>query len=114
MPKSKKRKKLNSRVKGAEGELELSHFLKFHGFAASRGQQHSGSPDSPDVKCPELDWVHFECKRVETGSLYKWLEQAKRDAGVDKIPVVAHRKNYENWVAVLPLAILLELFHKVR
>lgn len=115
MAKSKKpKRKINSRAKGADGERELAEVLRFHGFDACRGQQHSGSPDSPDVKCSDLSWVHFEAKRVEAGNLYTWLAQAKRDAGVDKIPVVAHRRNRENWVAILPLAIFLELLHKIR
>lgn len=110
----KKVKRINSRAKGVAGEVELAHFLKFHGFEAKRGQQHAGGVDSPDVVCPDLPWVHFEVKLVQAGNLYNWLEQAKRDAGVDKIPVVAHRRNRENWVAILPLSILLELFHKVK
>lgn len=102
--------KINSRSKGCRGERELRDVLRAAGFAgARRGQQFSGSPDSPDVIVPELPTVHFECKRVEAGNPYKWLEQAKRDAGI-KIPVVAHKRNGEDWIAILPLSRLLELF----
>lgn len=101
---------INSRNKGKVGELELAAFLKERGFPeARRGQQYHGGGDSPDVVVPGLEELHLECKRVEAGSLYKWLAQAKRDAAAGKIPVVAHRKNREEWVAILPLSDLLTL-----
>lgn len=101
------KKKINSRTKGKTGELELAEFLRGMGYAARRGQQFSGGGDSPDV-VTDIPGVHLECKRVEAGSLYNWLAQAKRDAGT-KVPVVAHRRNKEEWVAILPLKSLFEL-----
>lgn len=104
---------INSRNKGKNGELELAKFLRDRGYeGARRGQQFSGGTDSPDVVCPGLGDYHFECKRVQSGSLYLWLEQAKRDA-VTKIPIVAHRKNNQEWVAILRLEDLLKLLPKV-
>lgn len=105
---------INSRTKGKTGELELAKLLREHGFEARRGQQFSGGTDSPDVVCDALPDIHLECKRVEAGSLYKWLEQAKCDAGPDKIPVVAHRRSREDWVAILPLSMFLEIIHRMR
>lgn len=99
---------MNSRAKGKNGELELAAFLREHGFGARRGQQFSGGADSPDVICPDLPGFHFECKRVEAGNPYTWLAQAKRDAG-HKVPVVAHRRSRQDWVAILPLDDLLKL-----
>ena len=94
----------NSCVKGKVGERELAAVLREAGFAgAIRGQQHAGGKDSPDIRCPELEHFHFECKRVEKGNLYDWLEQAINDAGIEKVPVVAHRKNKQEWVAILRL-----------
>jgi Holliday junction resolvase len=98
---------INSRAKGARAERELAEYIRSFGFAARRGQQFSGSADSPDV-VTDIEGVHFESKRVEKGSIYPWLAQAKRDAG-DKIPVVAHRRNGEEWIAILPLKHLMEL-----
>jgi len=92
---------VNSRAKGKNGELELAKFLREHGVTARRGRQYSGGDDSPDIVCA-LPGIHFECKRVERGALYDWLEQAKTDAG-QKIPVVAHRRSRKDWVAILPL-----------
>ena len=99
--------RINSREKGARGERELADFLRQHGVDARRGQQFHGGADSPDVVTSLRD-THFECKRVEKGSLYDWLDQAKRDAG-DKVPVVAHRRNHKEWVAILPLDQLITL-----
>ena len=45
---------IKSRTKGKVGELELAAKLSEAGFPATRGQQHSGSPDSPDVICDGL------------------------------------------------------------
>ena len=98
---------MNSRAKGKRGELELAQFLRDHGFEAHRGQQFHGGKDSPDV-VTNLPGVHLECKRVEQGNLYDWLAQAKRDAG-SKCPVVAHRRNGREWVAILTLQDLLNL-----
>ncbi len=103
---------INSRQKGAAGERELAALLRFHGYEARRGQQFSGSGDSPDVVCQPLRDFWFECKRVEAGNLYNWMHQAQRDAG-GKIPVVMHRRSREDWVAILPAGLFLQLLHKV-
>jgi hypothetical protein len=109
---------INSRTKGKTGELEFAALLRQHGYDGRRGQQFHGGGDSPDVVSEALKDFHFEVKRVEVGNPYKWMAQAKRDAGVGKaisnpkIPVVMHRKNREEWLAILPAAIFLELLHK--
>ena len=90
---------MNSRNKGKRGELEFAQFLRDHGYEnARRGQQFRGGQDSPDVV--GVDGVHFEVKRTERTDLYAWMEQAKRDAGVD-LPVVIHRKNRGEWLAIM-------------
>jgi Holliday junction resolvase len=98
----------HSRNKGKRGELELAHWLTDRGFPATRGQQFKGGGDSPDVVCPSLPNIHIECKRVEAGNPYKWMEQATRDAG-EKLPIVFHRKNGQDWIAILPADKLLQL-----
>ncbi len=91
-----------SRDKGARGERELASLLNrlFPWAHASRGQQHKGGPDSPDV-AHKLFGLHFECKRTESVSIYADLEQACQDAGKDQIPVLAHRRNGHEWVFVI-------------
>ena len=50
---------MNSRAKGARGERLWRDELRAQGFTARRGQQFSGSPDSPDVVCEELKEPFF-------------------------------------------------------
>ena len=100
-----------SRRKGAVGERELAAVLTAEGFQSVRGQQHRGGSGSPDVIVPALPAVHFEAKRCERFSLYDALRQARRDAG-DKLPVVAHRKNACEWVAILRLTDLLAILRE--
>lgn len=104
---------VNGCQKGKAGERELAKVLRDHGFGdARRGQQFAGGSDSPDVVVASLPGVHFECKRTEQGNPYTWLEQAARDGGLEKIPVVAHRKNKKQWIAILPLSDLLTLLKR--
>lgn len=97
MTRMAKKSKINSRAKGARGERELATVIStMFGVDARRGQQFSGSSDSPDV-VTGFKKIHIECKRVENLNLTKAYKQATKDAG-DKIPVVIHRKNNEPWM----------------
>lgn len=104
---------INSRTKGKTGELEFAAVLKAKKLDGRRGQQFSGGKDSPDVVCSSLTGVHFEVKRVQAGNPYKWLAQAIKDCqyevGLQNIPVVAHRKNRHDWIAIVPMDVLLDL-----
>ena len=99
---------MNSRQKGQRGEREAAAFLTEQGFPARRGQQFAGSPDSPDVVCPFLKGVHFEVKRTQRTDLYGWMAQAATDAG-NKLPVVLHRRNNAEWLAIIRAPDLLAL-----
>jgi len=90
----------NSRTKGAVGEREWRDRLRDAGFAARRGQQHAGGPESPDVICDDLPGIHFEVKRVERLNLHDAMEQSIHDAG-KKIPTVAHRRNRGEWMVTM-------------
>lgn len=89
----------NSKQKGKRGELEFVNFLKSHGVDARRGQQYKGTSDSPDV-VSNLNFIHWEVKRTETLQLYKYLDKAISECG-DKMPVIAYRRNKEDWVCIL-------------
>lgn len=93
---------MNSNRKGKVGERELATKFREYGFTAKRGQQHKGGPDSADVEVEEWPDVHIECKRTEKLQLYPAMKQAIRDCG-DKVPVVIHRRNGEEWVVVMRL-----------
>lgn len=101
---------MNSRRKGKAGELEFAHYLTDAGYPARRGQQFSGGKDSPDVICDSLP-VHWEVKRTECGNPYNWIEQAVRDAS-GKTPVVAHRRNGKDWLAIMPMDAFLQILSR--
>lgn len=100
-----------SRDKGKRGERELAELLRSYGLTARRGVQYQGGPDSPDVVCAELPWVHFEVKRTERFKLDEALLQAQAECNEGQIPVVVHRKNRTEWCAVLPFACLMWLLN---
>jgi len=91
---------MNSRRKGKVGEREFAALLREHGFDARRGQQFSGSPDSPDVVSDALAWLHVEVKRVQNLNLTDACVQAEGDCG-GKPWVVAHRRNHQPWLITM-------------
>ena len=91
---------MNAREKGKRGERQWRDELRENGFAARRGQQFSGSAESPDVVCDALPWVHFEVKAVERLNIEDAMDQARRD-GIGKLPVVAHKRNFRPWLVTM-------------
>ncbi len=91
---------MNSCQKGKRAERAWRDELIARGYNARRGQQFSGSPDSPDVICPELPGFHFEVKAVERLNLSEAMAQAVNDAGA-KTPVVAHKRNRGDWMITM-------------
>ena len=91
---------MNSREKGKRGERQWRDELRTNGYAARRGQQFSGSPDSPDVICDGLPWAHFEVKLVERLDIYAAMDQARRDSA-GKAPLVAHRRSFWPWLVTM-------------
>jgi len=97
-----------SKNKGKVGERELAAELRrLFGIDARRGVQYQGGKDSPDV-ITDLP-IHCEVKRTERLSLYPAMRQAVSDAGANKVPVVFHRQNREDWLAIIRLNDLPEL-----
>ena len=92
----------HSKRKGATGELELSKELtRLFGHQCRRGQQYSGIEGEDVVGLPG---VHIECKRSEKLSLYPAMAQAERDAKDGAVPIVCHRRNRQEWLAVVRLS----------
>ena len=83
---------MNSRRKGKTGELALVRKLKEYGYDVRRSQQYSGINSDADVV--GIDHLHIEAKYRQNGhgQTYEWLDQAKREARPDEIPVVMHKK----------------------
>lgn len=103
--------KINANKKGKRGEREAAALLREYGFEARRGQQFSGGGDSPDV-VHSIPNVHIEVKRTEALSLYKAMDQAREDSG-GKVPVVLHKRNGREWLAVIPASDLLRVFQYI-
>lgn len=106
---------MNSRSKGCRGERSLRDAFREEGFTARRGQQFSGERGNPDVIVDALPSIHLEAKFCKATALYDWMAQAEGDAnrsGQDKIPIVCHRKNNEEWLAVLKLSDFIQLLRE--
>lgn len=101
---------VNSVQKGKKGEREFAKMLQGAGFEARRGQQYCGI-EGKDVIGPE--GFHFEVKRVNKLNVNKAMKQACEDAGVAEVPVVASRKDREEWLVTMRLADWLELLKEV-
>ncbi len=104
---------MNSCQKGKRGERDWRDELRAHGYEARRGQQFSGSPDSPDVVCPALPGFHFEVKHTERLNVHEAVAQAVNDAG-DQVPVVAHKRNRGGWLVTMRADDWFELLRRAR
>lgn len=90
---------VNSKAKGARGEREWASFCREQGFTeCRRGQQYSGIEGEDVVNLP---FIHQEVKRTERLNIYDTIDQAVRDAKENKLPIVAHRKNKEDWLVIM-------------
>ena len=99
--------KINSRAKGCRGELQFAKELGHYGIRAVRGQQKYGGEDSPDV-VHDLPDVHFKFnEKMAVGSkiLEDAMEQAIRDAGETKTPVVVWKKSRGRWHATFLMTV---------
>ena len=102
----------NSRAKGAKGERELANILKDRGYNTRRGQQYCGSNGDADVV--GVPGLHIEVKRTEKCMPYKYLDQATSDARDDELPVVFHRQNNKEWIAILSMDYFMDLFEMAQ
>lgn len=98
---------INSQKKGAEGERSFCKFLRSLDISASRTAQHCGkNGGEPDIKCDDLKDFHIEVKCSGVCDVYGYLDQAERDSGTDKFPVVAYKRQSKThrgnrWVVIL-------------
>ena len=100
---------MNSKAKGGRGEREWAAFCRYHGFTeARRGTQFRGGFDSPDVV--GLPGVHQEVKRQERTEIQKWMQQSIRDSEGKALPIVAHRRNREEWLVTMRAEDWMEIY----
>ena len=102
---------INSKKKGKTGELELAKKLREYGYDVRRSVQYNGKAEDGAADLVGLPGIHIECKRTEALRLYDAIDQAKRDA-TGEIPVVFHRKNNCEWVAILPLDEFMQIYRE--
>ncbi len=103
----------NSKRKGKNGELELVRKLRECGYETRRSVQYNGKEEEGQADLVGLPHIHIECKRTERLNLYEAMNQAKRDSeGKGEIPVVFHRKNNCEWLAILTLEDLMKLYRE--
>lgn len=106
--------KINSRQKGARAERMCRDLFRERGFEARRGQQFSGSPDSPDVVIPGLPQYHVEVKFVENLNVLKAMEQSIHDSRPDQIPLVFHKKSNTPWLVTISAEHFLDILVKLH
>ena len=99
---------INSKQKGKNGELEIVHIMKQHGYDARRSVQYAGANGDADVI--GIPHLHLEVKRVERLNLYDAMAQSIHDAREGEIPVVMHRKNHCKWLITLHLDDFMEIY----
>jgi Holliday junction resolvase len=72
---------INSIRKGKRIELECSKRLRELGFPdARRGQQYSGTEDSPDVAGVKGAWIDSKARK-KIANLMEWMEKADGECG---------------------------------
>lgn len=102
---------INSNQKGKKGEREFSRLCREQGFEeARRSQQYAGINNDADVV--GLPGIHVEVKRVERLNISKAMEQAIGDSKETEIPIVAHRKNREEWKVTMRAEDWFKLYKK--
>jgi Holliday junction resolvase len=104
---------INSKQKGKKGELELAKALREYGYDVRRSVQYNGKAEEGQPDLLGLPGIHVECKRTEKLKLYDAVDQAKRDSkGTGQLPVVFHRKNNCEWVAIMTLDDWMTIFRE--
>jgi len=99
----------SQRRKGARGELEVLALLHAAGWPAAHRNFGSGSRGGGDITAGPAGVV-LEVKRHGGRlDLPAAVRQAHAAAGPLDIPVVAHRRDGEDWMGTIPLDELLAL-----
>lgn len=105
---------INSKKKGAHGELEFSHECEKYGFTdVHRTAQTNGKLEHSLADCEGLEGIHIEVKRVEKLNIDNAIDQSIRDTKAKKekrLPIVFHRKNRRPWLATSTLDTWMKLY----
>jgi len=96
------------RRKGVNGEREVKDAFAQAGFDV-RGLEGGGDHIATRGRPGGLLALHIESKRHERVRVREWLRQCESETPDGMVPLVCFRENGEQWAAVLPLDMLLEL-----
>ena len=99
------------RRKGVKGEREVRNILEEHGFDV-RGLEGEGDHIATKGRPGNLLALHVESKRQERLRIPEWLKQCIEETPDGMVPLVTFRRSGEEWNAVLPLHVLLELIDR--
>lgn len=105
---------MNARTKGKRGERLWRDELNKAGFIGSSrgGQQYlGGGADNPDVICPKLPLLHNEVKFTQNLNLRAAMSQSINDSEGRKVPIVAWKKNGEEWLVTMRAGDFFNLVH---
>lgn len=97
-----------SRTKGGVGEREVVALAKAAGFPDAE-RTSNGRHQRTRGDIAGIPGVSLEVKRTERLEFRKAWAQCTEAAGETDLPVLAHRWNGGEWVAVVPLGELLAL-----
>ena len=97
--------------KGKAGEREFANLLKSLSIEARRGRQYCGLPESPDVIGP--DGLYIEVKRRKRITIQAHLAEARATAGGLAVPVLAHRRDREDWMVTIYAADLVKFARRI-
>lgn len=106
--------RVNGNRKGKAGEREAAKaWAMAIDCDARRGQQFCGGSDSPDV-VHEVEGIHLEVKRTARGyNVQAAIDQAREDGDKLDIPVALTRQDRGEWIASVPLELLMILVDKL-
>ena len=88
----------SQRDKGRQAELEVRRIYEAHGFVV-RGLEGTGD----HLAVGHGLTIHSEVKRQEVLRLPLWTRQALAEAPDGTLPIVAYRRNREEWQALVLL-----------
>lgn len=94
-----------SKTKGANGEREVAKLIQpivdkvyaEKGLPSPAIQRNLTQTRGGGFDLDGLDWLAIEVKRCEQLQVNKWWEQALRQAGKSRVPILIYRQNRMRW-----------------
>lgn len=93
----------------------MVNLAKAKGLDAQRTAQLQAAtrPGDPDVTLHDWPGLHVEVKRDERMSVDAMVRQARDETPLGARPIVAYRRNGQEWAAVVPLSLFFDLLASV-